>query len=487
MAGAMVAFREFKSGPAQNSINGAILSLLGILLVAVSMILFTHGTRHPSIYTLVPVLGTVLIIRYGRSPGPAKQLLSNRVVVGIGLISYSLYLWHQPLFAFAHIRTLLVPPLWLMLTLTLLSVVLAFLSWRYIEQPFRTLRVGPFSRKAIFTYSGLAAGMLTAIGAVLIQANGFPDRYDPQILAMSEINLTNNPSRDTCFDRSADFYFTQEHIEKCTLGNKEHARAIIWGDSHADAIAWETGLALGAINEGLLQATDGGCSPIPGIKRGSCRPFNQNIANHIQSENSNSEIVIMHSRWTLNIERKKYDNGEGGIEGGKDFETEFHVLHGAYQNLPHHERLGRHINAFLNTLLEQGKKIILVYPVPETGWHVPEYTLKSYLYGNRNKAAFSELKGQKTISTSYAKYKERVARTHAILDEISHPNLYRVYPGEILCDSFIKDRCINSIGNTAYYIDDDHLSTPAVKLVATEIQEMVKRIQINEKSARQQD
>src|SRR3546814_14463703 len=82
------------------------------------------------LYALVPTLGTALVIIFGTSQTAVGRLLGHRVLVGIGLVSYSAYLWHQPLFAFARHRSPTEPSNWLYLGLSIFAIALAYLSWR---------------------------------------------------------------------------------------------------------------------------------------------------------------------------------------------------------------------------------------------------------------------------------------------------------------------------------------------------------------------
>jgi len=110
---------------------------LGLGAIMLSVLWFDGTTPFPSLWALVPVLGTAAVILFARPGGWTGRLLSWRAMVGIGLVSYSAYLWHQPLMAFARIAHLSAPPLWLMLALGALSFPLAYVTWRFVEQPFR--------------------------------------------------------------------------------------------------------------------------------------------------------------------------------------------------------------------------------------------------------------------------------------------------------------------------------------------------------------
>ncbi|MCL1629209.1 acyltransferase [Roseibaca sp. V10] len=120
---------------------------LGLAAIVLSVVWFDGMTPFPSLWALLPVLGAAGVILFARPEGWTGRLLSQRWMVGIGLVSYSAYLWHQPLMAFARIAHLSAPPLWVMLALGALSFPLAYVTWRFVEQPFRRRR-GTFARPA---------------------------------------------------------------------------------------------------------------------------------------------------------------------------------------------------------------------------------------------------------------------------------------------------------------------------------------------------
>lgn len=120
-----------------NSANGRQTgSLIGLALIVYAIFAFDKSTPFPSSYTLIPTLGTAFVIIFATPQTIVGKMLGSKFLVGVGLISYSAYLWHQPLFAFARIRSLIEPSIWLFGLLTLFSFLLAYLTWRYIEKSF---------------------------------------------------------------------------------------------------------------------------------------------------------------------------------------------------------------------------------------------------------------------------------------------------------------------------------------------------------------
>lgn len=137
------------------------LSMSGLLLVLVSIFSFSKNLPFPSLYALFPTVGAVLIILFAEQGTLVGRLLSSRICVWIGLGSYSAYLWHQPVLAFARVGGPSLGRIPLPILLLLIAV-LSVLSWRYVEQPFR--RGDRFSRRSIFVWAGCLSAVLVVFG-----------------------------------------------------------------------------------------------------------------------------------------------------------------------------------------------------------------------------------------------------------------------------------------------------------------------------------
>lgn len=113
-------------------------SSMGLLLVLFSIFCFSANTPSPGLYMFPPTFGAALVIVYATPETLVGRLLGARALVGVGLISYSAYLWHQPLFAFARYRLVTELSDELKIILCLVTLLLSYLSWKFVETPLRS-------------------------------------------------------------------------------------------------------------------------------------------------------------------------------------------------------------------------------------------------------------------------------------------------------------------------------------------------------------
>jgi len=269
------------------------LSLMGLTLIVFAIFFYDGETPFPSVYTLVPVLGTALIIAFGGADTWTGKLLSMRGFVGIGLISYSAYLWHQPLFAFARIRSILEPSPYLMATLSLLSLLLAYFSWRYIEKPFRKGKASILStRRAVFATSGAVAALFVAAGLVGHFGDGFDSRISPKIRKIL-LTASASPMRNRC-------HFNDENrfpVEKSCSYSSENAEMAVLGNSHGVELAYSLGEYARTYGKAVAHFTISGCYPkIEGNENKYCSEFFKTRMKYI-SENENMKHVVIAFRY----------------------------------------------------------------------------------------------------------------------------------------------------------------------------------------------
>lgn len=198
--------------------NSAALSGFGFVLVIATMVLLPEGYPTPSQITVLPVAGTVLVLMYCRSSGPVYRLLTSSPFVAVGLISYSMYLWHQPLFAFLRIASSETPPLWQFGVMIVLTIILATLSWKYIEAPFRDR--SRLSFRAALWIVAPASVLLLAAGLLLHLSGGLPQRFD--VAPGSEPAGSYAPYNDRVFaDYKRDAFAGLSATRLLVLGNSQ--------------------------------------------------------------------------------------------------------------------------------------------------------------------------------------------------------------------------------------------------------------------------
>ena len=204
-------------------------SFIGTVLIVGSGMCFTEQTAYPGMAALAPCLGAAAVL-LGNAPGKSLccRWYQSRPLVFLGQISYSLYLWHWPIISFVRYRTSDHIPMWVDIVVVLLSILLAYISWKLIENPFR--RGTLLRRRAVaLGFGGVATGVVFACATVIVLSNGFSFRFPARIL---EYAASQN---DKAFYRG----LTLEEVKNgasVPLGPSRdtgHVELVVWGDSHA--------------------------------------------------------------------------------------------------------------------------------------------------------------------------------------------------------------------------------------------------------------
>jgi peptidoglycan/LPS O-acetylase OafA/YrhL len=280
-------------------------SFLGVVLVLAAGVAFNSSTPFPGAAALLPCLGAALIIAAGKSgTSIAGRALSWRPVAFIGMISYSLYLWHWPLIVFQGANGLLVKgltPNGTKIVLILVSIVIATLSWWLVEQPFRG-RGFPLSRAAIFRLASVAAVVLLFLGAGILASGGMPSRYPAEAVKVASYLENTDTATDaeyrtgTCFLTSKNSY-QDFNPAVCLQQDRRKPNDLLVGDSHA-AQLWH-GLASTFTDVNLMQATASGCKPTLDQSH-SGEPKCSRLMNYVFSDylpTHHVDLLIIAARW----------------------------------------------------------------------------------------------------------------------------------------------------------------------------------------------
>lgn len=452
-AGSIVAFIIQKIGVQKSNI----LAFIGLVAIVFSIYYYNESIPFPSVFALPPVLGVVLIILYADKETVVAKFLGSKIFVGVGLVSYSAYLWHQPLFSFARIKIQSEPSHVLMSALAVSSLALGYLSYRFIERPFR--KPENFNRKQIFVFSFLGASTFVLIGVGIHLQNGEVGKF-------SDIPVFETKSGRLVNTRRCDSKILDNVADCRIFGPGFDPEVLLIGDSHAGAIALSLQKSLedyGKIS--AMQITMGGCTPIKNVSINSKHFFNDCIkTNRYVYEEliSSFKFVIVMSRWTAHLSGLTgFDNQEGGKEealfDGSEFNELGYLINGEF---------GTDKDILLKMYKESLESIsnvttlVLVYPVPEAGWNVPEKILHWLI---DNPQLVNDVP-ESLASTEHSIFIARNSLVYELFDELDFP-VIRVKPEDLFCNTFIANRCIAHLNGVPLYYDDDHLSSLGARML----------------------
>lgn len=238
-------------------------SLSGLILIMAPAVMFTARTHFPGLAALPPCLGAALIIAAGETgPSVVGRILSWRPVVFVGLISYSLYLWHWPIIVFQHTNSILVQAhagsRRVPLIVFVLSLIVATLSWRFVETPFRKGRFRP-NRQMLFVVSGAAVSVVVALALYMDISNGLPRRFPKDALAVAryeDFDTTESFRVNTCF-LTTKTPFSVYRPDICLKPDPPRKQYLLLGDSHSAHLYH--GLAAEFPELNISQATVAAC------------------------------------------------------------------------------------------------------------------------------------------------------------------------------------------------------------------------------------
>ncbi len=272
----------------------------GLGLILAACLLFTKDTDWPGAAALVPVLGAVLVIAAGEG-GIAGRLLATRPMVWIGLLSYSLYLWHWPLLTF---QRFVLPGAWPAAITVLASILLAALSLRYVERPFRSSAF--LTRRQVFAAGGAAIAVLGLVAGGIVLAKGFPARFDARSLAMADSRLERSRGsyRDgTCFI-SHRFDAKDYRRDLCNRRDPDRPDWLLVGDSHA-AHLW-SGLNAANPDVNIMQVTSSGCEITltkDPVERDVCTRMAQLVYGDLLINNRPDGVILAGRWWEKDLPR----------------------------------------------------------------------------------------------------------------------------------------------------------------------------------------
>jgi len=408
----------------------SVISWTGLGGILFACLWYDRGTRFPGANAAIPCLATALII-FANSRGltSAGKLLATWPLVKTGRLSYSLYLWHWPVLALLRTIFEVELPFTVRLLVIALSFVLAWLSWKFVETPFR--RTQNLSRRQIY---GLAISCLFLVFAAswsITFTKGFPNRLSGNVkktLKFGEVISNLEYPSKTLVPIGAE------------LSSGQQGAFLFWGDSHAYAVSDTiSNLAMVSGISGYLYWAPGAI-PVPGIQRflpgiGVPEQQKREIMEFIKSHGI--QHVILAARWSSYIELSEHGNKALLAEKQMDYRT------------PESARriLRRGLGNMLDELKSSGVTVWLMKQVPQQDIMDPRFALaRSLQFGWKTPRGIT-----------VEKYRAQQAAANGILDEFRGEHVHVLDP-TVFC--FDETGCSRMYSQSrSYYVDDDHLST----------------------------
>lgn len=270
----------------------------GAALIAAAVMLISKETRFPGWWALMPTLGTALVIAAGDRAWLNRVVLSNRMLVWVGVISFPLYRWHWPLLSFARIVEGEMPTRDIRLAAVAISIILAWMTYRFIEWPIRFGKLKAIKAIAMvlpmLVIGGIGYGAYAKDGLRFRSIEESVQRYMSSIAREDKRNCLDVPF---AYKKDGDWF--------CTIGGGNKTTIFVYGDSHANSLL----PALERLSiEGNLQilfASGSGCLPLLGVKveRGdrwletyNCPKLNERIFQYVKDNKIKNVFLV--SRWT---------------------------------------------------------------------------------------------------------------------------------------------------------------------------------------------
>ncbi|AXT69642.1 acyltransferase family protein [Vibrio sp. dhg] len=399
---------------------------VGWLLVLSTALVINKDYIWPSLVTLLPTLGALIILWANQN----NRVNDSYVVQKIGLYSYSIYLWHWPVVVLFY-KLNLNTPLWLFAGISL-SLLLGGLSYHTVEQVRFTKNIHSAKRLLLQCKPLWIILILVGTTKFIAEENGFPTRgtLEPELVELYgklSKKTQMSPFRSKCHIVK---YTGQQPKDACTFSSGVPEWAII-GDSHASELAFSLSEPLKKASKNLIQLTMSGCPPsyMQSEEFSDCVNWTNDVVSFVSSSDEIKNVVIAY-RYSAHL------------FGGNEH---------SYPDLPNDysderkEQVLQSLKLTVNTLLEQGKEVYLVMPVPEMGVSIKTLVDQAYMQKK-------DLTNIPSVDVSY--YEQRNQLIYSFMSKSTfNPGLHPVEIKDFFCDD---SQCYAVRDKVPLYFDDDH-------------------------------
>jgi peptidoglycan/LPS O-acetylase OafA/YrhL len=297
MAGSLLAVAGIPA--LRNHMLRNLVAVSGLLLILIPVFVYSEHIPFPGVAALAPVLGAVMLIHSGQADTCVSRILKFKALVFIGLISYSLYLWHWPIIVFTKYRALESLSATTGAILVAASFIAAWVSWKWVEQPFRKRKAHSASAGRIVVTGMCAMSFIVAIGLMAVLTDGLPQRLSPE--AQRYASMMDEKRYFGIYDRGGCFLDYHQSVAdyrpECAEfpEDEDHINVLIYGDSFAAHLY--PGLAeVGRPGIEVRQYTATSCRPFP-VGDAWCDTIYQNFFSKVLPE-SETDVILVSAYWT---------------------------------------------------------------------------------------------------------------------------------------------------------------------------------------------
>ncbi|HEU4837843.1 MAG TPA: acyltransferase family protein [Micavibrio sp.] len=433
LAGAILAIRGVPAITHRK--NAELVGGAGALMLVAAIFFYNDDFLFPGYIALLPVLGTAAIIWANTGHVTfVGSTLSLRPFVFVGLISYSLYLWHWPLLVFARYATIPFPEyqVWIGPICIIASFLFAYLTWLLIERPVRGRHI--FQSKwsiGFFSFAGLL--VLAMVGAMTIAGKGFPSRFNDSVLNYALAQNDVNPRRAECDQPSIERLKSSEVCQTNEMAGRPDFA--LWGDSHGDAIAPAFDELSKKYNRNGYILTASGCKPSLHVENTSkvykynCIEQSREALNLIRREKiRNVFIVGLWTSFSRDAKLARVENGEWAT---------------VYKNFG--DRNMAALAHTLDALLKEGVNVYFLITVPVAAQSPHRILALQEMMEASDRYNIPRGEYDRLRANTVFKFRELYKR----------PGLEYIDPVDYLCD---EKRCLTSVDGYVLYYNASHLS-----------------------------
>jgi peptidoglycan/LPS O-acetylase OafA/YrhL len=447
LLGAVLAIRSSHSAKAP--LVDELLAFFGLLVLAYAVCRYDATMRYPGVYALAPCAASAALLESGRGrPTLIARILALRPLAFIGLISYSLYLWHFPIltiYSYFNIRKAGPLEVGGMIAVTFLC---AILSWRYVEKPIRK-KAFLKSNRAFLSSMAAAAAAIVITGLLLVRTDGLPWRYPVEARAGETFVNFDKGFGKQCLTRS----FVQiANAELCSYGPQDDAavRGLVWGDSHAMALLPAYRELATAHHMRLYVAMTSSCWPLLGMTNRSLpeltqtRCANFNVAVEAAIRRLDPSLLILNAHW-INADTDLIPQGSLASASGPSV-------------APTLSNFERGLSETLRATGAPNRTVCVVEDVPLFKYDIP------YALSVARKRGIPEDFLRLSRAEAYAEFRA----PEADIRELQTQGMLRsVDPKEILCRG---EFCAYEAGGTMLFRDKGHMTVAGARLVSPAIE-----------------